>query len=223
MSWEFLATALVVVLIPGTGVVYTLAVAIGQGLRPSFIAAIGCTLGIVPHMAASILGLAALLHASAIAFQAVKVAGVAYLLWMAWSVWRGNGALTVEGRDARVSAAKLIRVGIMLNLLNPKLSMFFLAFLPQFIPMDATFRMTRLALVFMGMTFAAFAIYGAFAASLRDRILSKPKAMLWLRGTFAASFELFGGTAGRNWTINRWASNYAHILDSEAGDDNACA
>ena len=174
-------------------------------------------------MTASILGLAALLHASAIAFQAVKVAGVAYLLWMAWSVWRGNGALTVEGRDARVSAAKLIRDGIMLN---PKLSVFFLAFLAQFIPVDApdaTFRMTRLALVFMGMTFAAFAIYGAFAASLRDRILSKPKAMLWLRGTFAASFELFGGTAGRNWTINRWASNYAHILDSEAGDDNACA
>ncbi len=195
MSWEFLATALVVVLIPGTGVVYTLAVAIGQGLRPSLVAAIGCTLGIVPHMVASILGLAALLHASALAFQLVKAAGVAYLLWMAWSVWRGRGTLTVEGRTTRVPVRKLIRDGILLNLLNPKLSVFFLAFLPQFVPMDApgaALEMTGLALIFMAMTFAAFAIYGAFAASLRDRVLSKPRAMAWLRGTFAMSFALLG-------------------------------
>lgn len=69
MTWSFLATALVVVLMPGTGVVYTLAVSLGQGLRAGLVAAFGCTLGIVPHMAASILGLAALLHASAVAFQ----------------------------------------------------------------------------------------------------------------------------------------------------------
>lgn len=195
MSWEFLATALVVVLIPGTGVVYTLAVAIGQGLRHSLIAALGCTLGIIPHMAASILGLAALLQASAVAFQIVKAAGVVYLLWMAWNVWRGRGALTVEGRTTRVPVGTLIRDGILLNVLNPKLSVFFLAFLPQFVPVDApdaALKMTGLALVFMGMTFAAFSIYGAFASSLRDRVLLKPRAMSWLRGTFAVSFALLG-------------------------------
>lgn len=193
MSWEFLVTALVVVLIPGTGVVYTLAVAIGQGLRPSLAAALGCTLGIVPHMAASILGLSALLHASAVVFQIVKISGVAYLLWMAWNVWRGRGALKVESRNAQVSCGKLIRDGVLLNVLNPKLSVFFLAFLPQFVPVDATDaarQMLGLALVFMAMTFAAFAVYGAFAASLRDRVLSKPHAMAWLRGTFAGSFAL---------------------------------
>lgn len=195
MSWEFLFTALVVVLIPGTGVVYTLAVAIGQGMRPSLVAALGCTLGIVPHIAASILGLAALLHASAVAFQLVKAAGVAYLFWMAWNVWRGHGALTVEGRDMKVPVGKLIRDGVLLNVLNPKLSVFFLAFLPQFVTVDATNaaqQMLVLALVFMAMTLGAFAVYGAFAASLRDRVLSKPRAMAWLRGSFAASFALLG-------------------------------
>ncbi|WP_292894538.1 LysE family translocator [Nitratireductor sp.] len=195
MSWEFLVTALVVVLIPGTGVVYTLAVAIGQGLRPSFVAALGCTLGIVPHMVASILGLAALLHASAVAFQVVKAAGVAYLIWMAWNVWRGRGALTIEGRNTKAPVRMLIQDGVLLNVLNPKLSVFFLAFLPQFVPVgasDATRQMFFLALVFMAMTFAAFALYGAFASALRKHVLSKPRAMAWLRGTFAASFALLG-------------------------------
>ncbi|MEM9706071.1 MAG: LysE family translocator [Pseudomonadota bacterium] len=195
MSWEFLVTALVVVLMPGTGVVYTLAVAIGQGLRPSLLAALGCTLGIVPHMMASILGLAAVLHASAVAFQLVKLAGVAYLLWMAWNMWRGRGALTIEGRNKRAPVLKVIRDGVALNLLNPKLSVFFLAFLPQFIPVDAPGaeqRMFGLALVFMAMTFAAFVLYGAFAALLRDRVLSRPHAMAWLRRTFAGSFALLG-------------------------------
>jgi threonine/homoserine/homoserine lactone efflux protein len=195
MTWSFLATALVVVLMPGTGVVYTLAVSLGQGLRAGLVAAFGCTLGIVPHMAASILGLAALLHASAVAFQVVKIAGVAYLLWMAWQVWRGTGALSVEGRAERLPAWRLIRDGVALNLLNPKLSVFFLAFLPQFVPTeapDAAMRMAGLASVFMVLTFAAFAIYGAFAAALRDSVLSRPGAMAWLRGGFAASFAALG-------------------------------
>ncbi len=188
-------TALVVILMPGTGAIYTLAVALGQGMRPSLVAAFGCTLGIVPHIAASILGLAALLHASAVAFQIVKVAGVAYLLWMAWSAWRGRGALQVTDRNARASSSKLIRDGVLLNVLNPQISVFFLAFLPQFVSVYATNaagQMLGLALVFMVMTFAAFAVYGAFAAFLRDRVLSKPRAMTWLRGTFAASFTLLG-------------------------------
>jgi threonine/homoserine/homoserine lactone efflux protein len=195
MSWEFLVTALVVVLMPGTGVIYTLAVALGQGMRPSLVAAFGCTLGIVPHIGASILGLAALLHASAVAFQIVKVAGVAYLFWMAWNVWRGRGALQVTDRSVQASNGLLIRDGVLLNVLNPQISVFFLAFLPQFVSVDATNaaeQMLGLALVFMAMTFAAFAIYGAFAAYVRDRVLSRPRAMAWLRGAFAASFALLG-------------------------------
>ena len=195
MTWSFLATALVVALMPGTGVVYTLAVSLGQGLRAGLVAAAGCTLGIVPHMAASILGLAAVLQASAAAFQAVKIAGVAYLLWMAWQVWRGSGAMAVEGRTAPLRAWRLVRDGVALNLLNPKLSVFFLAFLPQFVSAetpDAAWRMAGLGLVFMAVTFVAFALYGAFASVLRDRVLSRPAAMAWLRGAFAVSFVALG-------------------------------
>lgn len=195
MTWSFLATALIVVLMPGTGVVYTLAVSLNQGLRAGLVAAAGCTLGIVPHMAASILGLAALLHASAIAFQALKLAGMVFLLWMAWQVWRGSGALSVEGRVSPLPASSLILDGVALNLLNPKLSVFFLAFLPQFVPADspdAAWHMAGLALVFMALTFAAFALYGVFAAALRDRVLSRPGVMVWLRGGFAASFAALG-------------------------------
>ncbi len=193
MSWEFLLTALVVVLMPGTGVVYTLAVSIGQGFRAGVVAALGCTLGIVPHMAASILGLAAVLHASALAFQMVKVAGVLYLLWMAWSTWSGRGVLTVSGRSGKASNPRLVADGVFLNLLNPKLSIFFLAFLPQFVPVDAPDAIGQLSILsvaFMIMTFVAFVIYCAFAASLRDRVLGRPGVMVWLRGTFAASFTI---------------------------------
>ncbi len=193
MSWEFLVTALVVVLMPGTGVVYTLAVSIGQGFRAGVVAALGCTLGILPHIAASILGLAAVLHASALAFQMLKIAGVLYLLWMAWSTWSGRGVLTVSGRSGKASIPRLVADGVFLNLLNPKLSVFFLAFLPQFVPADAPGAIGQLSILsvaFMIMTFVAFAIYCAFAASLRDRVLGRPGVMVWLRGTFAASFTI---------------------------------
>ena len=96
MSIEFLITSLIVVATPGTGVLYTLAAGLSRGMRASIVAAFGCTLGIIPHMAAAILGLAALLHASALAFQTLKYLGVVYLLYMAWNTLREQGALTVE-------------------------------------------------------------------------------------------------------------------------------
>ncbi len=195
MSIEFLLTALVVVLMPGTGVIYTLAVGLGRGFRASVIAAFGCTLGIVPHIAASIAGLAALLHTSAVLFQAVKIAGILYLIYMAWSVLRSDGVLPVEGRKAKVSNIKLVRDGILLNVLNPKLSIFFLAFLPQFVPASVADPLPvflLLAAVFMGLTFAVFVLYGAFAATARDAVLSRPKVMAWVRRSFAGAFALLG-------------------------------
>lgn len=137
----------------------------------------------------------ALLQASATAFQAMRLAGVVFLLWMAWQAWRGTGALAVEGRATALGAARLIREGVALNLLNPKLTVFFLAFLPQFVPMEvpnAPLRMTGLALVFMVLTFTAFVIYGAFASALRNHVLSQPPRMAWLRRSFAVSFAVLG-------------------------------
>lgn len=195
MSWSFLLTSLIVVASPGTGVLYTLAVALTRGSRASVAAAFGCTLGIVPQMIAAMLGLAAILHTSAMAFAALKWGGVVYLLYMAWQALRERGALAVDTEIKPRSSGRVILTAILINILNPKLSIFFLAFLPQFIAVDEAHPLTRmveLSFVFMAMTFAVFAVYGLFAASVRDRVITRPKVMAWLRRSFAAGFALLG-------------------------------
>ena len=195
MSWSFLLTSLIVVASPGTGVLYTLAAALTRGSRASVAAAFGCTLGIVPHMVAAMLGLAAVLHTSALAFAALKWGGVLYLLYMSWQALRETGALSVETDIKERSSGRVIVTGFLINILNPKLSIFFLAFLPQFIAADEAYplaRMLELSVVFMLMTFAVFAVYGLFAAGLRDRVITRPKAMAWLRRSFAAGFAALG-------------------------------
>ena len=195
MSLDFLITSLIVVVSPGIGVLFTLATGLSRGARASVIAALGCTLGIVPHMAAAALGLAALLHTSALAFQALKYLGVAYLLYMAWSVLKERGALRVERETGVRSAAQVIVSAILINILNPKLSIFFLAFLPQFVRADEPYPLTRmleLSAVFMLLTFVVFVGYGIFAASIRAHVISRPRVMTWMRRAFAGAFAALG-------------------------------
>lgn len=194
-SPEFLITSLIVVASPGTGALVTLAAGLSQGARAAVMASIGCTLGIVPHMLAAVTGLAALLHASATAFDAIKVAGVLYLLYMAWAALRDRGALAVQADAPPRPAREIVVHAILVNLLNPKLSIFFVAFLPQFIAADAaqpTREMLALSAVFMAMTFAVFAVYGVFAAALRHRVLERPSVLRWMRRGFAAAFVGLG-------------------------------
>jgi threonine/homoserine/homoserine lactone efflux protein len=195
MSIEFLLASLIIVASPGTGAIYTLATGLARGGRASVIAAFGCTLGIVPHLVAAMLGLAALLHTSAVLFEAFRFAGVAYLLYMAWQAWRADGSLKVEEGGVERSAVRIVVHSVLINILNPKLSIFFLAFLPQFVSQHETaplLRMFEMSGVFMAMTFVVFAIYGLFAASVRDRVVSRPAVMAWMRRTFAAAFVLLG-------------------------------
>jgi len=199
LSLDYLATALVVVLIPGTGVIYTLSTGLVRGPAASIAAAFGCTLGIVPHMAASVLGLAAVLHASAITFQAIKIAGVLYLLYLAWGMWRESGAIALSNPDTDTDSRHkgwraIVLRAILINLLNPKLSLFFVAFLPQFVPAnapDSLARMGVLGVVFMLMTFVVFVGYGLAAAILRDRVLSSARLTRWIQRAFAAAFAGF--------------------------------
>ncbi len=195
MSIEFLITSLIIIVSPGTGVLYTLATGLSRGSRASVVAAFGCTLGIVPHMAAAIMGLAALLHTSALAFQAFKYAGVAYLLYMAWAALRERGALKVEKEVSAHSATQITITAILINILNPKLSIFFLAFLPQFVHGDESSPLAHMMLLsgaFMLMTFLVFVIYGLFAASIRAHVVSRPRVLTWMRRTFAAAFVALG-------------------------------
>lgn len=191
MSIAFLVTALVIVATPGTGALYTIGAGLARGTRASVLAAFACTLGTVPHLVAAVTGLAAVLHASGVAFQAIKYLGVAYLLWMAWSTWRDTGALGVDTGTGAGSRRQVLLSGITLNLLNPKLTLFFFAFLPQFVPAGSPHQLSRMLLlsgVFMLMTFVVFAAYGAAAAALRDRVLSRPRLVRRIRQAFAASF-----------------------------------
>lgn len=195
ISLQFLLTALVVCVAPGTGVIYTLALGLGQGRHAAIAAAAGCTIGIVPHLTAATLGLAALLHTSAVLFQIVKCAGVAYLLYLAWQTLKSDGVLAVRPDAAAQPALRIAQRGALINILNPKLSIFFLALLPPFLsgnPNTATAEMILLGAIFMAMTFAIFVLYGVFAAFARNRLLQSATIMRWLNRSFAAIFAALG-------------------------------
>ncbi len=197
-STEFWVTSLVVVLMPGTGVIYTVSTGLFSGWKASLAAACGCTAGIVPHLLASVLGLSAILHTSALAFQAVKYAGALYLLYLAWSMWRTTGVLDFDpaAGSRREGHGRIALRGFLINILNPKLSIFFLAFLPLFIsPATAAapiLQMAVLGAAFMGLTLAIFILYGVSANALRRRVASSPGVMRWLQRAFASIFVALG-------------------------------
>ena len=192
---DFLVTSFIVVLIPGTGVVFTVSTGLALGRRASIFAAVGCTLGILPHLAATIAGLAAVLHTSAVAFQILKVAGVAYLFYLAYATWRDKAAFTLDRPPESTGGSGIVVKAFLLNILNPKLSIFFLAFLPQFVAPRATSPLLQLLLlsgVFMAMTFVVFVIYGLLANGFRATVIESPRVQDWLRRTFSGAFAGLG-------------------------------
>jgi threonine/homoserine/homoserine lactone efflux protein len=196
MTLTFLVTSFVICASPGTGALFSLSAGLSRGRRAALLAAFACTLGTVPHMIAALTGLAALLHASGVAFAVIKYLGVAYLVYMAWATWRDTGALTLDGQQPRRPARQVIVSGITINLLNPKLTIFFFAFLPQFVPSGsphALWHMLGLSGAFMAMTFAVFAVYGLLAAAAREQVLGRPQVLVRMRKAFAASFLLLSG------------------------------
>jgi len=195
LSMNFFITCLIVVLIPGTGVIFTVSTGLTAGKRASVFAALGCTAGIIPHLLASILGLSALLHTSALAFEALKFAGAAYLLYLAYATWRDRSAFAMNDTPTATTARNLMLRGFLLNILNPKLTIFFLAFLPQFVTPASTapaLQMLVLSGVFMAMTFAVFVVYGLLANVFRRAVIESPRVQNWLRRSFAAAFAGLG-------------------------------
>lgn len=195
ITLDFLITSLIVVLIPGTGVVYTISTALFLGRRASVFASIGCTAGIVPHLLASILGLAAILHVSAVAFNAIKFAGVVYLLYLAWSMWREKGVVAFDQPTVKNGAWSIMTKAFLMNILNPKLSIFFLAFLPQFVAPHAESPLAHMLLlsgVFMLMTFVVFVIYGMLAHGFRASVVNSPRIQRWMQRGFASVFAALG-------------------------------
>lgn len=197
LSLEFLITSFIVVLIPGTGVIYTVSTGLAQGRKASVFAALGCTAGILPHLIATVLGLAALMHTSALAFQALKYAGVAYLFFVAYATWRDKSAFAIDENPSTRTAAGLVVKAFLLNILNPKLTIFFLAFLPQFVQPGTTeplFQLVLLSVVFIAMTFIVFVAYGFLAHAFRKVVVESPRVQTWLRRSFSATFVGLGAS-----------------------------
>jgi threonine/homoserine/homoserine lactone efflux protein len=185
---EFLLASLIVVLIPGTGVVYTITTGLTLKWRASLAAALGCTLGIVPHILASVLGLSALLNMSARVFSVLKLAGALYLLYLAWNMWREAGTIEINKRNTETSTTKIILKAIAINLLNPKLTIFFFAFLPLFVSKASaspTLEMILLSTVFMGLTLIVFALYGILASGVSAYLANSTQAVKRLQQAFA--------------------------------------
>lgn len=196
MTPEFLLTTLVVVATPGAGVLYTLAAGVSRGWRASIVAAFACTLGIVPHMVAAVTGLAAIMHASAVAFSIIKWLGVAYLLYLAWKTFRDKSIFAIDTEQAKPSPWRVIVSGILVNTLNPKLTIFFFAFLPQFVPAGsagAVPLMVYLSAIFMAVTFVVFSLYGVFAAAVRNKVFTRPLVVAWVRRSFGATYLVLAG------------------------------
>jgi len=195
ISVEFLITSLIVVLIPGTGVLFTISTGLAQGRTASVYAALGCTVGIVPHLLATIFGLAAIMHTSALAFEVLKFAGVLYLFYLALMTWRDKSGFEAQAISSRSSALSLATKAFLLNILNPKLTIFFLAFLPQFVSPETTSPlgdMLVLSAVFMLMTFVVFVIYGLLAHGFRHSVIESHRVQTWLRRGFALTFAGLG-------------------------------
>jgi len=195
ISTEFLVTSLIVVLIPGTGVIYTISTGLFKGAKSSLYAALGCTAGVMPSLLACILGLTAILHMSALVFETIKFLGVAYLLYLAWSMWKETGALVLEGDNSKLDAWGVAMKGFLINILNPKLSIFFLAFLPQFVPPQAESPLINLLVlggIFMVMTFFVFVLYGLLANRLSGYVVTSPTAIKYVQRSFASAFALLG-------------------------------
>lgn len=195
ISVEFLITSLIVVLIPGTGVIFTISTGLVQGRKASVYAALGCTAGIVPHLLATIFGLAAIMHTSALAFEVLKFAGVLYLFYLAVMTWKDKSGFEAQSLPTRSSALSLATKAFLLNILNPKLTIFFLAFLPQFVKPETTSPlgdMLILSAVFMLMTFVVFVIYGLLAHGFRHSVMESRRVQMWLQKGFALTFAGLG-------------------------------
>ncbi|RXJ69337.1 lysine transporter LysE [Halarcobacter ebronensis] len=195
MSTEFLITSLVVVLIPGTGVLYTVSAGLFIGARAAVFAAIGCTFGILPSLLASILGLAVVIHSSALAFQVIKYIGVAYLLYLSWSMWKNSNGLALKKEKSDERLFSVMMKGFLINILNPKLTLFFLAFIPQFLSSNSssyTSEMLVLGLIFMFMTLVVFILYGLLATSVREYLINSEKISRYVQRVFAGTFALLG-------------------------------
>ena len=202
---EFVMTSMLVVLVPGIGVIYTVSIAVAGGQAAGLCAALGCTLGIVPHLLVAFLGLSGMMQFGATVFELVRWAGVAYLMWMGVGLLRDRGGIAFDAAasgetegQVRAGASRVVMRGVLVNLLNPKLTAFFFAFLPQFVGItshDAKAsglaqaidpRLFGLASLFMLLTLIGFVFYALIGALVSRWAAAAPGVTTWTQRAFGA-------------------------------------
>jgi threonine/homoserine/homoserine lactone efflux protein len=193
--WLFIVSGLLLNMTPGVDTLYIVGRGTTQGWRAGAVAALGIGAGCIVHTLAAAAGLSAILATSATAFMLIKWVGAAYLVYLGVTLLLSRSRAGARVAPPRATLSRVFAQGFLTNVLNPKVALFFLAFLPQFIAADEghpLLRMLQLSGAFMAMTFAVFVLYGLFAASVRDRIVTRPAAMTWLRRGFAGAFAALG-------------------------------
>lgn len=194
MSVEFFLVSLILAIVPGTGVVFTLACAMSQGLRGAIWGAVAGAVGVIPHLVAAGLGLSALLLAYPAIYDGLRILGGAYLLWLALQAWRQRHS-ALEAGSVSASGARIVAQGALINLLNPKLTLFFVSFLPQFVPATdpaPMLTMGLMGLVLVAQTFVVFLVYGAVAARAGDLLRRRPRIMTLFHTAIATLFAGLG-------------------------------
>lgn len=188
----FLMASMALTIAPGPDNIFVMTQGITRGRKPAIVTALGMCSGISVHTIAAAFGISAVFYSSAVAFNMVKYAGAAYLLYLAYRTMKERSAVTFSGADDRNGSA-LFKRGFIMNVLNPKVALFFLAFLPQFVTPDARYfplQMLLLGFIFMVQAVIIFCLIGYFSGSIGRFLLSRPEVarrLDWLTaGVFAS-------------------------------------
>ncbi len=194
----FLCASMALTVAPGPDNIFVVTQGMARGRRAALVTAWGMCSGVTVHTLAAAAGISALFYSSALAFRSVKYAGAAYLLYLAWQMLRENGSMTLSpvSSVAAPSTSALFRRGFIMNVLNPKVALFFLAFLPQFTVREAgniPLQMLLLGFIFMVQGMVIFTLIGFFSGNVGRWIGRRPRAgryFTWLAGGIFATLGL---------------------------------
>ena len=178
----FIAVSALLGITPGPDIIYVATRGAAQGARAGVAAAAGLCTGIVGHTALCAAGLSAVLAGSAVAFTAIKIAGAIYLIWLGIAMWRASGRIDLSERGPRQPLGAIYRQSVAMNLLNPKVALFFLAFLPQFVSpggAPVALQLAVLGIIFMAVSFVVMAGAGILGAQLRRLLARRQRAGRW--------------------------------------------
>ncbi|NNG21777.1 LysE family translocator [Telluria aromaticivorans] len=191
----FLTAAILITLSPGPDNMMVLGVGIAKGRARGIAFGLGCALGCLNHTLLAVIGVSALIAASPTAFTALKVAGGLYLVWIGYQALRSSGAAQVAAGVPDESARQLFFKGLLANAINPKVVLFFLSFLPQFVVAsrgDANWQIAWLGLTFTLQAAVLFGLLGYFSGAIGQWLNRTPKAGMWLDRVAGAIFVGLG-------------------------------